>query len=48
MKFGLWLGLIFAVVLAFGAFLAMKEEGLGVADFKALGGSGTPPPPPPA
>ena len=50
MKFGLWLGLILAVVLAFGTFLCMKEAGLGVADFKALGGNqgGTPPPPPPA
>jgi hypothetical protein len=48
MFIGLWFGLIFSAILAFGAFLAMKEQGLGVADFKALGGSGTPPPPPPA
>lgn len=50
MFIGLWIGLIVSAILAFGAFLAMKEEGLGVADFKALGGNqgGTPPPPPPA
>jgi len=47
MFIGIWIGLIASAILAFGAFLAMKEEGLGVADFKALGGSGTPPPPPP-
>ena len=41
MKFGLWLGLIIAVVLAFGTFLAMKEEGLSAADFKNLGKSGS-------
>jgi hypothetical protein len=49
MFIGIWLGLIASALLAFGAFLAMKEEGLAVADFKALGGKGdTPPPPPPA
>jgi hypothetical protein len=48
MFIGVWIGLIGSAVLAFGTFLCMKEEGLGVADFKALGGSGTPPPPPPA
>lgn len=48
MKFGLWLGLIVSAILVFGTFLAMKEEGLGVADFKALGGSSNSPPPPPA
>jgi hypothetical protein len=50
MFIGLWIGLIVSAILAFGTFLAMKEEGLGIADFKALGGNkgGTPPPPPPA
>jgi len=36
---GIWIGLVASAVLAVGAFLAMKEEGLGVQDFKALGGS---------
>jgi len=36
---GIWIGLIASAALAVGAFLAMKEEGLGVQDFKALGGS---------
>ena len=44
---GVWLGLLFAAALVFGTFLAMKEEGLDVKDFAALGGRGTPPPPPP-
>jgi len=43
---GIWFGLILSAILAFGAFLAMKEEGLGIQDFKALGGSNPPPPPP--
>jgi hypothetical protein len=43
---GIWLGLIVSAILAFGAFLAMKEEGLGIQDFKALGGNNPPPPPP--
>lgn len=49
MFIGIWLGLIVSAVLVYGAFLAMKEEGMSVSDFKALGGSGdAPPPPPPA
>jgi len=50
MFIGVWIGLVASAALAFGTFLAMKEQGLGVADFKALGGNqgGTPPPPPPA
>jgi hypothetical protein len=48
MFIGIWLGLIVSAILAYGAYLAMKEEGLALGDFKALGsGGGTPPPPPP-
>lgn len=36
---GVFIGLIAAGALTYGAFLAMKEEGLSVQDFKALGGS---------
>jgi hypothetical protein len=43
----LFVGLIISAGLTYGAFLAMKEEGLALNDFKALGGGGTPPPPPP-
>ncbi|MBM3695325.1 MAG: hypothetical protein FJW79_05265 [Actinobacteria bacterium] len=46
MFIGLWIGLVVSAILAFGTFLAMKEEGLGFADFKSLGGSRNPPPPP--
>lgn len=45
---GVWIGLIAAIGLAYGCFLCMKQEGFGLADFKALGGSNNPPPPPPA
>lgn len=49
MFIGLWIGLVCAIALAYGAFLAMKQEGLSVQDFRSLGGSGSnPPPPPPA
>jgi hypothetical protein len=52
-KIGIWLGLVSAVAIALGGYLAMQEEGTsfqGAAD--RLGGShgtepGTPPPPPP-
>jgi hypothetical protein len=44
---GVFIGLIISAGLAYGAFMAMKEEGLALNDFKALGGGGTPPPPPP-
>jgi hypothetical protein len=47
MFIGLWLGLIVSAILAYGAFMAMKEEGLSIQDFKSLGGSSSPPPPPP-
>ena len=45
MFMGIWIGLIVSAILAFGTFLAMKEEGLDVGDFKALGGNNPPPPP---
>jgi hypothetical protein len=48
MFIGLWLGLIVAIILAYGAFLAMKQEGYTMQDFRSLGGGSTPPPPPPA
>jgi hypothetical protein len=48
MFIGLWIGLIVAIALAYGAFLCMKQEGYAIQDFKSLGGSSTPPPPPPA
>jgi len=48
MFIGLWFGLIFSAALAFGAFLAMKDEGLGIGDFKSMAGGNNPPPPPPA
>jgi hypothetical protein len=41
MFIGIWIGLIASAALAFGTFLAMKEEGLSAADFKALGKSGS-------
>ncbi len=45
---GIFIGLIVTAGMTYGAFLAMKEEGLALQDFKALGGKGgTPPPPPP-
>jgi hypothetical protein len=47
MFIGLWIGLIVSAVLAYGAFMAMKEEGLSIQDFKSLGGGSNPPPPPP-
>jgi len=46
MSVGVWFGLILTALVTVGAFLAMKEEGLGLQSFGALGGSGTPPPPP--
>ena len=48
MFIGIWIGLIASAILAFGAFLAMKDEGLGIGDFKSLAGGNNPPPPPPA
>ena len=47
MFIGLWIGLIVSAALAFGAFMAMKEEGFSIQDFKSLGGGSNPPPPPP-
>jgi hypothetical protein len=38
---GVFIGLIAAAGLAYGTFVAMKEEGLSAADFKALGKSGS-------
>jgi len=48
-KFGLFLALVSAIAVAFGAFTAMKEAGLampGINDFKGKGGNQPPPPPP--
>jgi hypothetical protein len=48
-KFGLFLALISAIAVTFGAFTAMKEAGLampGINDFKSKGGNEPPPPPP--
>jgi len=51
-KFGLFLGILSAAAITFGAFTAMKEEGIEMPDmddFKSFGGGdGGPPPPPPA
>ncbi len=50
-KFGVWLGLICAIAIAIGGWLAMQEEGSSfgdVGDRLSSGGRGpTPPPPPP-
>jgi hypothetical protein len=51
-KFGIWLGLISAVAIALGGYMAMQEEGASfqqTADRLGSHGSGTetPPPPPP-
>ena len=45
---GLFIGLIAAVALGYGAFLCLKQEGGSIQDFKSLGGSRNPPPPPSA
>jgi hypothetical protein len=45
-EFGVWLGLVTSIAIAFGGYRAMQEEGAG---FAAPGdGFGDPPPPPPA
>lgn len=48
MFIGLWFGLILVIVLTYGAFLCMRQEGLSVQDFRTMGGGSSPPPPPPA
>ena len=53
---GLFLGIVAAAVATYGAFMSLKESGVGLPsadDFKSIGGSGggddaPPPPPPPA
>jgi hypothetical protein len=46
--FGIFLGLIAAVGIAYGGYRAMQAEGASFSDFgDRLGGGGTPPPPPP-
>lgn len=47
--FGIFLGLIAAAGITFGAYKAMQEEGSSFSDFGNLGGgsSSSPPPPPP-
>ncbi len=51
-KYGLFLAMVSAVAITFGAFTAMKEAGIAmpdVDDFKSFGGGDdSPPPPPPA
>ena len=49
-KFGLFLGILSAAAITFGAFTAMKEAGIDMPDmddFKSMGGGGDEPPPPP-
>jgi len=46
MFIGLWFGLILAIVLGYGAFLCLKQEGGSIQDFKSMGGANNPPPPP--
>jgi hypothetical protein len=47
--FGIFLGLIAAAGITFGAYRAMQEEGSSFSDFRSAGGGGgdSPPPPPP-
>lgn len=48
-KYGLYLGILSAAAIAFGAYMAMKEEGLGMPgadDFRSFGGGDDAPPPP--
>lgn len=45
--FGIFLGLIAAAGITFGAYRAMQEEGASFSDFGNLGGAGNPSPPPP-
>jgi hypothetical protein len=45
--FGIFLGLIAAAGITFGAYRAMQEEGASFSDFGNLGGGDSPPPPPP-
>ena len=51
-KYGLFLAIVSAAAITFGAFTAMKEAGIAmpdVDDFKSFGGGDdSPPPPPPA
>jgi hypothetical protein len=52
-KFGLFLGLLAAIGIAFGGYRAMQEEGTSFADAAdrlsaGRGGGGSPPPPPPS
>ena len=51
-KYGLFLGILSAAAITFGAFTAMKEAGIDMPDaddFKSFGGGDdSPPPPPPA
>jgi len=51
-KYGLFLGILSAAAITFGAFTAMKEAGIEMPDaddFKSFGGGDdSPPPPPPA
>jgi hypothetical protein len=46
---GIFIGLIATAGMTYGGFLAMKDEGMALQDFKSLGGGkgGNPPPPPP-
>ena len=49
-KFGLFLGILSAAAITFGAFTAMREAGIAMPDmddFKSMGGGGDEPPPPP-
>jgi hypothetical protein len=45
--FGIFLGLIAAAGITFGAYRAMQEEGASFSDFGNVGGGSPPPPPPP-
>ena len=51
---GVFIGLVAAAGMTYASFMAMKEEGMGLSDFKDLsggpgpGGDAPPPPPPPS